>query len=106
MPDAEEFCHRQLTDTAYMSRLACDYLAILYGGRTDATGKQRIVVNPGRATAYLRQRWNLNAVLGHPDKKERADHRHHAIDALVVALTGSREVQLLSRAAQQAESLV
>ena len=59
----------------------------------------------GGATAYLRQRWNLNAVLGHQDKKERADHRHHAINALVVALTGPREVQLLSRAAQQAESL-
>ena len=105
LPDAEEFSHRQLTDTAYMSRLACDYLALLYGTRTDAMGKQRIVVNPGRTTAYLRQRWNLNAVLGHQDKKERADHRHHAIDALVVALTGAREVQLLSRAAQQAESL-
>ena len=48
LPDAEEFSHRQLTDTAYMSRLACDYLALLYGGQTDASGKQCIVVNPGR----------------------------------------------------------
>ncbi|HLA85148.1 MAG TPA: type II CRISPR RNA-guided endonuclease Cas9 [Thermoguttaceae bacterium] len=105
LPDADEFTNRQLTDTAYMSRLACDYLALLYGGQCDAEGRRRILVNPGRATAYIRQRWDLNAILGHPDKKERGDHRHHAIDALVVALTGPREVKMLSDAAQRAESL-
>ncbi|MBN1589086.1 MAG: type II CRISPR RNA-guided endonuclease Cas9 [Pirellulales bacterium] len=102
---AEDFSNRQLGDTAYMSRLACDYLGLLYGGRIDGQNRRRILPSPGGVTAYLRQRWDLNAVLGHPDKKERADHRHHAIDALVVALTGAREVQMLSRAAQAAEGL-
>ena len=103
--DAQQFTARQLSDTRYMSRLAADYLGLLFGGQIDAEGHRRIQVSPGRVTAYLRQRWNLNAILGHPDDKERDDHRHHAIDALVVALAGPREVHLLSRAAEEAERL-
>lgn len=103
--DTEEFNARQLNDTRYMSRRAGDYLGLLFGGQIDAQGKRRVQVSPGRVTAYLRGRWDLNSILGHPDQKERADHRHHAVDALVVALTGAREVQLLSRAAEEAERL-
>lgn len=102
---AEDFSNRQLGDTAYMSRLACDYLGLLYGGRVHPEDGRRILPSPGGVTAYLRQRWDLNAILGHPDKKERADHRHHAIDALVIALTGPSEVKKLSEAAQSAEGL-
>ncbi|HUT90711.1 MAG TPA: type II CRISPR RNA-guided endonuclease Cas9 [Thermoguttaceae bacterium] len=105
LPDTEDFTARQLSDTRYMSRLAADYLGLLFGGQIDVEGHRRIHVSPGRVTAYLRQRWNLNAILGHPDDKERDDHRHHAIDALVVALAGPREVHLLSRAAEEAEEL-
>ncbi len=105
LDDADEFISRQLTDTAYMSRLAADYLGLLYGGRIDLQGRMRIQVSPGRVTSHLRRCWNLNSILGLPDSKDRSDHRHHAIDALVVALTGAREVQLLSRAAEEAEDL-
>ena len=108
LDEGDEFTNRQLTDTAYMSRLAADYLALLYGlhgGRTDAEGKLRVQVSPGRVTSYLRQRWNLNSILGLSGEKERGDHRHHAIDALVVALTGPGEVHQLSRAAEEAEQL-
>lgn len=105
LPDTDEFIERQLRDTAYMSRLATDYLGLLFGGQIDADHKRRVHAVPGRATAYLRQRWELNSIIGHPNKKDREDHRHHAIDALVVALTGPREVQLLSRAAEEAEKL-
>jgi len=103
--DPAEFAERQLVDTRYMSRLAADYLGLLYGGQIDAGGTRRIRVSPGRVTHYLRQRWDLNSILGHPDQKERADHRHHAIDALVVALTGADQVSALSRAAEEAENL-
>jgi CRISPR-associated endonuclease Csn1 len=105
LPDTEEFSDRLLNDTRYMSRLAGDYLGLLFGGQIDVQGKRRVHVSPGRVTAYLRGRWNLNSILGDPDQKERADHRHHGVDALVVALTGAREVQLLSRAAEEAERL-
>jgi len=105
LPDPDEFNARQLVDTRYMSRLAADYLGLLYGGQIDAGGTRRIRVSPGRVTHYLRQRWDLNSILGHPDQKERADHRHHAIDALVVALTDAAQVSALSRAAEEAERL-
>jgi len=105
LPDAAEFIERQLRETAYMSRLATEYLGLLFGGQIDAEHKRRVHPIPGRATAYLRHRWELNSLIGHPDKKDRADHRHHAVDALVVALTGPREIQLLSRAAEEAERL-
>ena len=105
LPDTDGFIERQLRDTAYMSRLATDYLGLLFGGQIDADHKRRVHAIPGRATAYLRQRWELNSLIGHPDKKDREDHRHHAIDALVVALTGPAEVKLLSRAAEEAENL-
>jgi CRISPR-associated endonuclease Csn1 len=102
--DTDDFIKRQFTDTAYMSRLAADYLALLYGGRCDAEGVTRVWVSPGRVTSYLRQRWNLN-IFGPPDQKGRDDHRHHAVDALVIALTEKGNVENLSNAAKEAEEL-
>ena len=105
LPNQEEFTARQLTDTQYASCLAGDYLALLYGGRSDEKGKLRIRVSPGRVTSFLRNEWDLNRLLGHPDNKNRADHRHHAIDALVVALTDASTIGMLNLAAQRAEEL-
>ena len=105
LPDPEDFGERQLNDTRYMAKLAGEYSALLYGGQIDEQRIRRIRVSPGRVTHYLRQRWNLNAILGHRDKKERADHRHHAVDALVVALTGADQISALSRAAEEAEQM-
>jgi len=105
LPDQEKFDDRQLNDTRYMTKMAGEYLGLLYGGQIDEGGTRRIRVSPGRVTHYLRQRWNLNSILGHPDKKERADHRHHAIDALVVAVTEAAQVSDLSRAAAEAEDM-
>lgn len=99
----EEFCSRHLNDTRYIARLAGDYLGLLFGGQIDSEGKRRIQVSPGRVTAYLRQRWQLNSLIGHSDKKDRDDHRHHAIDALVVALTTPGSVRMLSTAAEEVE---
>jgi CRISPR-associated endonuclease Csn1 len=102
-PDSDEFAARLLNDTRYLTVIAREYLGLLYGGFVDQNGSTRVQVSAGRCTAYLRQRWNLNAILGHPDKKDRADHRHHAIDAIVIALTTPAAVQLLSKAAEEAE---
>ncbi len=112
-PDAMErfenqergFLDRQLNDTRYISRLAKQYL--------DATGAQTWVVN-GRLTADLRHVWGLNAVLSTHNrappsseadavKKNRNDHRHHAIDAFVVACTDRSMVKAASDAAKVVE---
>ncbi|MCR9221741.1 MAG: type II CRISPR RNA-guided endonuclease Cas9 [Alphaproteobacteria bacterium] len=84
--DAErDFLARQLVDTQYLARIAAAYLK-----RTGAD----VWVTPGRLTADLRWALGLDTVLpghnqseGADPKKNRLDHRHHAVDALVVALT-------------------
>jgi CRISPR-associated endonuclease Csn1 len=105
----EEFTDRQLSDTRYLSRAAADYLATLYGGRVDEAGTRRVQASPGGVTKYLRDSWDLNRLLhvfGDPDdpqQKNRADHRHHAIDALLIALSTPKIVGDLNRAASLAE---
>lgn len=71
-----DFISTQLNDTRYISRLAIEYLRQL--GCDVSTSK-------GATTAWLRHQWGLNTLIGETDKKERTDHRHHAIDAAVVA---------------------
>ena len=109
LPDGEEFANRQLSDTRYLSRVAADYLATLYGGRGKEGQKTRVQASPGRVTALLRRAWGLNRLgLGDPDatdEKDRADHRHHAIDAFVVGVSSPAVVAAASKAASAAEAV-
>ena len=100
----DEWAARMLQDTRYMSRLATEYLGLLYGGTIDADHSRRVQVSAGRITAYLRDEWGLNAILadGDEDEKNRADHRHHAVDAVVIALTDTKTVENLSHSAEVA----
>jgi CRISPR-associated endonuclease Csn1 len=102
------FLARQLTDTQYLSRLAGKYLRSLYQTKEEGS----VYVIPGRMTAMLRRLWGLNSLL--PDHnyvanahsgapKNRLDHRHHAIDAAVVAVTTRGLLQQIARAAGRAE---
>jgi CRISPR-associated endonuclease Csn1 len=90
----EEFISNQLNDTRYMSTLAQQYVKQL---------GVKISVNKGGITAMLRSRWGLNEILGTPDKN-RSDHRHHAIDAAVIAVTGRRMYQRIATHLQQPEN--
>lgn len=101
-----DFVAKQLQDTRYMSRLAAEYLGLLYG-QVGPAGKRYVQVSPGRVTAYLRDQWGLNAILAADDRdrKNRYDHRHHAVDAVAIAMANPRTVQLLSRAAAKAEQI-
>lgn len=96
------FRERQLNDTAYAAKLAASYLGRLYGGEVDAQGVRRVRVSSGRLTGWLRNEWGLNAVLGDGPEKSRDDHRHHAVDALAIALTDERMVRALAEAASRA----
>jgi CRISPR-associated endonuclease Csn1 len=51
--------------------------------------KPRVQVVNGQSTSILRKQWGLNSILsrGDIDTKNRGDHRHHAIDAIVIACT-------------------
>jgi CRISPR-associated endonuclease Csn1 len=97
----DDFTSRMLNDTRYISRLAGDYLALLFGGRFDSEGTQRIQVSSGGMTAWLRDDWNMNSILKDGgDAKNRNNHRHHAVDAAVIACNDQGMVQKLSEAAE------
>lgn len=104
------FIARQLTDTQYLARATRKYLSSLYADKGEGSG--HVYVIPGRMTAMLRRIWGLNSLL--PDHnfvdnahsnapKNRLDHRHHAIDAAVVAVTDRGLMQRIAQAAGQAE---
>lgn len=85
----EEFASRQLNDTRYICRQVKEYLAQL-------VGRNNVQITKGEATAALRWNWGLDSILGESDEKERDDHRHHAIDAIVIALTSMSLFKRLS----------
>ena len=95
-----DFLDRQLNETQYLSRTARTYLAWLYDEQGE--GGQRVRAIPGRMTALLRRAWGLEGMLREADeipRKQRDDHRHHAIDAFVVANTTQGLLQRFAQAA-------
>jgi CRISPR-associated endonuclease Csn1 len=94
--DEKEVLARMLNDTRYMSRVAKDYLQYV-------VGKKNIWVVNGRQTSLLRSKWGLNSILNEDGSgsKNRADHRHHAIDAFVIGMMGHSTVNRLSTAIKQ-----
>lgn len=85
----DDFASKNLNDTRYISKEAKNYLSKIC---------DKVSVSPGQMTANLRQKWGLNAILNPEDKtKTREDHRHHAIDALVMACGTVSHLQKLSQ---------
>lgn len=84
----DDFSKRQLNDTRYISKEAKNYLSKICN---------KVTVSPGQATSNLRHKWGLNQILNDDNEKTREDHRHHAIDALVMACTKVSYVQELSK---------
>lgn len=89
----EGFISRQLNDTRYISKEAKNYLQKIC---------DNVYVFPGQMTAKLRHHWGLNSIIEtiegeENDEKNREDHRHHAIDALVVACCNNSQLQQLSK---------
>ena len=97
-----DYVDNKLNDTRHAAKVAMGYLGLLYPREERL---KRVKAFAGGVTGELRKCWKLNSILGDPDsaepKKNRADHRHHAIDALVLALATPGMVQYLSKAAEQ-----
>ncbi len=98
-----DFSSRHLNDTRYIGRLAREYLE-------NIREFNKIDVITGQLTALLRSYWGLNSVLseirnesGRNGNKNRDDHRHHAIDAIVVGMTSKSILQRVSTEANRAE---
>ena len=99
----ENFESRQLNDTRYISREAKKYLTTL-GCDVDVTR--------GGMTGALRHAWGLNHILAGDNptedevaEKNRADNRHHALDAIVVAVTTPSLYQRMVRSARDIDQV-
>lgn len=86
-----DFISSQLNDTRYIAKLALDYVKQLGCD---------VSVTKGFVVSQIRHQWGFNDLLGETNKKERTDHRHHAIDAVVIAATSR---QLYAKAVNQIE---
>lgn len=93
-----DWANRQLNDTAYITTQVKSYLQTL--------GTEKVTTVSGRFTSILRHRWGLETTLEEmedspaweaakelrPGEKNRLDHRHHTIDAIVVALSSEKRI--------------
>lgn len=93
-----DFLERQLHDTGYIAKETRKLLTEIC---------TNVIVTKGTATADLRYLWGFDDILGLKEKvdentgelspvKNRDDHRHHAIDAVIIALTSRGALQKLS----------
>lgn len=102
--DGRDFLARQLNETRYLSRLAKAYVGKI-------CDPDKVWVVTGQMIGLLRGKWGLNdLLLGHNAEdseaeapKNRADHRHHAIDAIVIGAMTRGLVNEVARRAGQAE---
>ncbi len=109
--EPDKFASSQLNDTRYISRLVGNYMRLLYPTE-EHSGQSCVQSSKGNLTAHLRRMWGLNGVIpplvqAHGEvvsgivphegwnEKVRVDHRHHAVDALVVALSSAAFVKRL-----------
>ena len=87
------FIQRQLTDNAYIAKATKNYLSII-------CDRDAIWTTSGRMTAKFRGEWGINTLLNANHDtwfKNRSDHRHHALDAIVIALCDRSIVAETSR---------
>ena len=89
------FLPRALNDTRYLSTIARDYMQLICPQDT------RVI--PGQLTAMLRGKFGLNEILSEEAEKNRFDHRHHAVDACVIAVTDHGLLQNFANASSQAK---
>lgn len=101
------FLARQLVDTQYMSRLAKAYLS-------KACNPDKVWVVTGQMIGLLRGKWGLNDLFHDHNRtdlspeddqkmrKNRGDHRHHAVDAIVIGAMTRGLVNEIARRAGEA----
>jgi CRISPR-associated endonuclease Csn1 len=84
----DDMIARQLNETQFLAVAAKDYLKEICSN---------VQPTVGASTSQLRKLWGLNNVLNPvADVKNRDDHRHHAVDAIVVACTTIPHLQKLT----------
>lgn len=104
------FIARNIVDTSYIARLSASYtdafiefLPIAENedttlGRGEKGSKKHISVVNGSLTATMRHYWGLNTLLDSEDseKKDRSNHLHHALDAIIIAYVNDSVIKAFS----------
>ncbi len=87
--ELDDFFARQFVDTAYITTQVHQYVRCLGAD---------VLCPKGQHTAELRWQWGIDTVLRDDGLhlKNRDDHRHHAVDAIVIALTNRSRLQQLA----------
>ena len=106
---SDKWAKRLLNDTAYAAREVRDFLGKLYpeGEATQwgGGGEPRVQVVNGKLTSQLGHSWGMYRAFnkrflagdsGAAGGKIRDDHRHHALDAAVIAMTSINHVRRIS----------
>jgi len=89
--EAEELVEKYtgLSGTAHIARLARDIACLRYGWQPGAVGEQqRVFVFSGGLTSKVAKKYGIYKALGDGSmkyQKDRSDHRHHALDAMVIS---------------------
>ncbi len=99
----DDFLNSQLTNTSYAAQELAWRLSTVFPPLiNEDKGSPRIQVVNGQAISDLRRLWALNSILskGDIDTKNRGDHRHHAIDAIVIACTTPKLMKTLASASK------
>ncbi|MCK6601195.1 MAG: type II CRISPR RNA-guided endonuclease Cas9 [Bacteroidetes bacterium] len=89
MEVSEEFNPGAIENTGYIAKEAKKHLGTIC---------KKVSVTNGAATAILRKKWGLGTLLSDKkeERKDRSDHRHHAIDAIVIACTNLKYFRILT----------
>lgn len=95
LKEDKDFLARALNDTAYISRIAKEYLSLI-------CPPKNVRAIPGRMTGLLRGKFGLNQFLSGSSFKNRDDHRHHALDAAVIGITDQGLLQRFAKASASA----
>jgi CRISPR-associated endonuclease Csn1 len=90
-----DFLDRQLNETKHLSRVAKEYLECV---------APDVWVVTGNLTSLLRHKWGLDSILGN-NRKNRDDHRHHAVDAAAIGCISRSILNKLAQRAGQTETL-
>lgn len=104
-----DFTHKQENDAKYASRYISQMIEQTYPN----DGKRYVFATKGTYTYLARHKWGLDSVLNNqedflsnnmtPSDKNRNDHRHHSVDALVIALIDGRMLNYMGRLFSQVD---
>lgn len=100
------FLSRHLNDTAYISRMAVMYVSCLFAEQDEVeVGHKSVWSVSGRLTGFIRHHLGLNSILSEENTKNRENHKHHTIDAVVIGLTSFGMLGKISAAATKEKNI-